>query len=113
MSGPVFNQLRYNPIARIKSFRTAGMKMAPRWWIYRTRYVAFQDNSLPLPFGIRFWNSKEKRLRIGMKWRIKDRLFWPDLDYFPKVHYRYPMADMTHHTQIMTNENEGYSELFL
>ena len=91
------------------------METAARRRIGRTGHVASQNNPLPVPFDDRVGDrdSREERLGVGMQGMVVKLLPFSQFNNFAQVHYRRTIGDVTHHAQIVGDEQIGQPELIL
>ena len=69
--------------------------------------------SLGLDCGIGDGDRGKQRLRVRMEGVFVELLAIRDLDDFSQVHHRYPIADMTHHREIVRDEEISEGKAFL
>jgi hypothetical protein len=102
-------QLRnLGPAAR-ESVRATGMETAPRRRVCRARHLSGYDHAATAGFDDRIGDRhrREQRLGVGMLRRPVERVPLGYFDNTAEIHYRYPIAYVTHHREIMRDEQIG------
>jgi len=100
-------------IPRSAQFRR--QKTQSRVRIKRRRQFARQFDPLARPFNLRIrnWHRRNERLRIGMQRLLIDRIAVRKLHNPPEIKHQYPVRNLTHHAQIMTDEHHRNTEFTL
>ena len=89
------------------------MEPATRRRVGRTRYIALQDDPVPLSPWLRNWNRRNERLGIRMFWILGDCPRFPDFDQLAEVHHADAIAYVRHDPEIVGDKEIGQVKLFL
>ncbi len=95
--------------------RAAGVEIAAHWRVGRAGNIPLQNNWLTLGLGHRIWDRdrREKSLRVGMLRVGVDVPNRPQFHDLPQIHDGNSITDMTHHAEVMRDEQIGQAEFIL
>ncbi len=96
-----FDKAGDDPVARLKAFRTPGVKPAAGRNIRWARDIAFQNYTLSSLARIGFRYRRQQRFGVWMKRAAKESFGFGLLYDYPQVHNRYTVGEVVNHMQIV------------
>ena len=107
MAGFYFLQDGNRFITGVKGLGAAGVKIASRRRVYGAGYVTLENDALFFLLGIGRWAGAGQSLGVGMQGIGVDFFVGSGFHDAAKIHYRHPVADMLHDTQVVGNKKIG------
>src|SRR5712691_7617211 len=111
----VLDELRVDFGADLLRFPAARVEAAPRRWVHRRGHVARQDDPLAFRLDRRVGDRYrgEQRLAVRVEGTFVEVDPVRELDDLPEVHHCDAVADVTHHGQVVRDEQIGQLEAVL
>ena len=81
--------------------------------IQRAGHAAFEDDALPPGLRVGHGYGREQRVGVGVLRSVEERVAAGDLHDLAHIHDRHPVADVTHHGQVVGDEEVAQPQVVL